>query len=649
MWKEDVAIFLIFSGWYLLMRLERRSQFILWGGLGIVLLNAVVFFLQSKGVEVKVPIQWVSERASEGSVYGFFTDYGALGNAMAMLSFFLGAYAMWGKSAGFPRILMGVAALVSAWIASVSGSRSAVFSLLVGGGVLFSLSWLMIGQLGEVVRRRYRFCLSLVGVVSLIIFVVVGMSTFIKRDVRWESGGVATSSNIRESYWGMAMDQWLQSPMLGTGGRSYSYEGLKFWGGGMSQGDASPEFVHNEYIQVLGDYGVVGFIIFCVILCFYWRRGVRECLVSELSPRSWKRVAGVCGLTVMAIHCLGDFPMRLPFNAILAATALAWCLPRKAAVHSRDANVEPVKAGSLQVKVACIGMLAVMSCAYAGREVWAAVPLIKNQQVREDGEWIPEGHEDLLDDYRLANQRSADFRRSQRIGQLFHLSCLSGAEEDRAMAISYYEESLGRNPYNPVPMVNLGSLYSESGDWERSEEYYLMAEPYAGERSKYFGLAMKVARNKVAQAEEAFRKRAYSHAESYLVGAIEVLAASSQSPSKVRLERDCMVSRIKIALVQRRYDDASHIWEDMKREYKPWVISDKDGQVHLSLANSYYDAANGAWREREPELAKGLYEAAVQHFLKDKATRRGSFDRERDEKLEFCLEALKVMEQGGVN
>ena len=65
----------------------------------------------------------------------------------------------------------------------------------------------------------------------------------------------------------MAFEIFLDSPVLGQGPRSFSYLSLENWDPDMLWIRIGiPDFAHNEYLQVLSDYGAVGFLIIIVLL-----------------------------------------------------------------------------------------------------------------------------------------------------------------------------------------------------------------------------------------------------------------------------------------------------------------------------------------------------------------------------------------------
>ena len=97
---------------------------------------------------------------------------------------------------------------------------------------------------------------------------IAAVSIFSNRAAEDASGGdVVFADSARGSYWPMAIDQISLDPILGSGSRSFSYLCDRFWNPNLRVCSNSPEFVHNEYLQTLADYGAVRLLMILVFVC----------------------------------------------------------------------------------------------------------------------------------------------------------------------------------------------------------------------------------------------------------------------------------------------------------------------------------------------------------------------------------------------
>ena len=642
--KEDLLLMMLGLVTYWIFRFSKLTSTIVLALCVAAIINIIAFIAQKLGLDILVPLDLVSESAGASQSFGLFKDYGALGSAMAISGMVLLSYASWSiSSSSFKRGGALVIALAALVVTFFSGSRSAAVSVAVSVALLIAVSWLRAGFFERNLAKRIKLLVVSLGGVVTTVVIVLTMATFVGRDSKLSASGVANEANVRSDYWGMAFEQSLTSPIVGTGARSYNYESLKYWEGSLSQIDLSPEFGHNEYIQTLGDYGWIGLILLLVVLVSHWCGALKVSCRPPVAERDWQQISGLVGLTAVMVHALTDFPQRLPFNMVLAAICLAWCVPRKE--KGEEAPVGRIKDKGLALILVLISVGVVIFC---GKEVWAAAPLLEAKQAREDGAWSPVGHADTLAAYELANQRAADFRRSQRIGQIYHLFYERGDEPAFGPAVKCYKESLSRHTYNPVPMLNLGKLYTGVGRYDDAEIYYDLAEPLVFARDAYFEYYLHRAELKIAQGESAYNDGKFEIAEQHLVEAVEmVMSGHSDFKPRLKLQRDCYVARVRMAVEVGAYDKAEILWLETKNQVKPWILNRKEAMVCGVLGGVYFNAAVSEWKKREPELAKTLFEKSQDFYKRDRVIRKGIEDVQRDENMDFVKESLEVLKKGG--
>lgn len=645
--KEDLLLIALSLVSYWTFRLPRQSPIVVFVLCVTVSANAMAFLCQKSGLDISVPIQLVSDSAAESKSFGLFKDYGALGSAMAVSGVVLLSFSAWSTgSTPLKRITALAIALVALVITFSSGSRSAAVSVAVAGALLIMVSWVRAGYLSRDSVKRVRLLVVSVGTVATLLVTALAITTFVDRDDKLSATGVASEVNVRSDYWGMALEQSLASPVIGTGARSYSYEALKCWEGSLSSIDASPEFAHNEYLQTLGDYGLVGLILLLFVLLSHWCSALKMACSPPVAGLDWQRGAGLVGLTVVMVHSFTDFPLRLPFNMFLAAMCLAWCVPareeRSEVEGQRDSRIRDRGMALVLILLSCVVVI------FAGREVWAAAPLLEVRQAREDGAWSPVGHEDTLAAYELANERSPDFRRSQRIGQIYHLLYEKGDASALAQAVSFYKESLERHPFNPVPMLNLAKLSVDEGLYDDAKMYYDLAEPWVSARDAYFEYYVHRAKLSIAQGEAAYSSGDITLADQYLkTASLELKKAKSDWKVRLPMLRDCYVARVRMAVESDEYRKADDLWRETQSQTKSWILENPDAMVYHVLGHAYLDAASKEWKRRDPLLAKELYSKSKQFYLADKRVRKNVLDVERDTQLGFVEQALSILKEGG--
>jgi O-antigen ligase len=106
-------------------------------------------------------------------------------------------------------------------------------------------------------------------------------------------------------------------PVFGCGLGEYMTAFSKFKKAGVL---LTVDFVHNDYLQLLAELGLVGFAIGATLAFSVVRMGLRGVVNSSDPEARYYAVACVGALSTIALHSLADFNLYIPANAML----LAW-------------------------------------------------------------------------------------------------------------------------------------------------------------------------------------------------------------------------------------------------------------------------------------------------------------------------------------
>jgi hypothetical protein len=132
--------------------------------------------------------------------------------------------------------------------------------------------------------------------------------------------------NVRIDLWHAAIEQWKLQPFVGTGSGTYLYYGRQFRTERV-QNDAV--WVHNDYLQLFAEYGVVGASLFVIFLgmhlCNGWknfrRLGPERVAESSLvlSDNFALNLGAICAVSAYLVHSFVDFNLHIPANVVLLA------------------------------------------------------------------------------------------------------------------------------------------------------------------------------------------------------------------------------------------------------------------------------------------------------------------------------------------
>jgi len=121
-------------------------------------------------------------------------------------------------------------------------------------------------------------------------------------------------------------------PVFGCGLGGYETAFSKFKMSGMLVTD---DYVHNDYLQLLAELGLVGFVIGSTLAVSIVRVALRCTLKSPNPDAHYLAVACAGALSAIALHSLADFNLYIPANAML----LAWIGGMAAASESRTGEM----------------------------------------------------------------------------------------------------------------------------------------------------------------------------------------------------------------------------------------------------------------------------------------------------------------------
>lgn len=298
----------------------------------LVLINFVIGVYQSQHDRTWSPYNWLGYARTKGpaNAGGFFHSENHLAGFLEGSLYFLCAFALfariklWWRMAALFALLLGLVLLALTY--SRAGIASAGFGLAVFG--VISL-WLF----GKFLGPQFWKYLTAFGVLFLLLgaFLVFLCRDFLTESYR-TSGGMFGDGKFRIAYSQMALKQWQTAPVWGTGARTFGIYARQFtnneddWNGAESK---DPDIAHNDYAQLLGDYGGVGGVLGLLLLISHlgnglrflvWYRNVRFERTGDLFSNSLALALGsVSAVCAYVAHSAIDFNLHIPANALLVA------------------------------------------------------------------------------------------------------------------------------------------------------------------------------------------------------------------------------------------------------------------------------------------------------------------------------------------
>lgn len=305
-----------------------RERLLLVAVLGVLaLVHVVIGAVQFKQQDNFMLIPWFIRSDWEWRASGFYIYPNHLAGLLEMVCFLTLSICCWGRVPNWVRIMGGYCALMCLVGVALTGSRGGYLSVLCGLIVFGGCSLWAVGRVRP--DRRAVVSLATVGGIALLVggalFFMVKSASIAER-----VNTVYEPNNVRLSMWKSALQQWPLSPVVGTGSGTFAYYGREFRTRGNQR---DPLFVHNDYLHLLAEYGVIGAVLglgFIGLHVYSGSRGMKK-IVNERLKAEWRTssnelaltLGALCGTAALLFHSVLDFNFHLPANALVGAILFA--------------------------------------------------------------------------------------------------------------------------------------------------------------------------------------------------------------------------------------------------------------------------------------------------------------------------------------
>jgi len=121
----------------------------------------------------------------------------------------------------------------------------------------------------------------------------------------------------RSTLWRQTLPLIAAYPLFGCGFGGYESAFIKFKNFAPLY---TADFAHNDYLQILAELGLVGFVIAGALLLFVLAKALRASLHASKPGDRWLALACTGSITAILVHSLADFNLYIPANAMV----LAW-------------------------------------------------------------------------------------------------------------------------------------------------------------------------------------------------------------------------------------------------------------------------------------------------------------------------------------
>ena len=385
------------------------------------------------------------------------------------------AFLLVGKMKIIPRILLGYAVVAVALGLAVSFSRAGWVA--AAAGILLVLG-VLLGHRNHRVRAIILLVVMLAGggvFVSHYLSKTTGFTHHVQvKDVEGPGNYDWTS---RLKMWDAAWRMWLDHPWWGVGPAHFDYRFREYRPADLQ---ARPDRCHNDYLNLLTDWGVAGVVIvlagmgiFLAGLLKTWPHIRREenAFGSGQSNRFAFFLGATGGLASLAVHSTMDFNLHIPANALIGVTLLGLLTS-----NLRFATEQYWVRAGVPLKTGLAGALGLVVIVFGVQEWRQGREAYWQAQAEREGDFSPERAAALE---KAFHAEPRNFQTAYDIGECYRTEGLEGGKDYRQLterAKDWYARAIPLDPHDAYSLMRTGMCLDWLGEHEAAEKYYSEAE-----------------------------------------------------------------------------------------------------------------------------------------------------------------------------
>jgi len=425
-----------------------------------------------------------------GRASGTYISPNNLSGLLAMLLPLTLAYLLVGKVKIVTRVMLGYAALAMAAGLAVTFSRGGWAAAVAGMILLFGI---LLGHRNHRLKAVVLLVVMLAGGSFLVSHYLSKTTAYMRRVARPNDSAnlmlTDGSFSSRLEIWGAAAQMWRDNPWLGVGPAHFDYRFREYRPEAIQ---GRPDRVHNDYLNLLTDWGIIGGVIVLAgmgIFVFWlgktwpYVRRAENAFGSGQSNRFAFFLGAVCGLAALAVHSLMDFNLHIPANALVAVTLLALVVS-----NIRFATEKFWFRLRLPAKLALTAVLAAGTVYLANQESRRTRETHWLAQAAKLPNFSPERAAALEKAFACEPQ---NFETAYEIGECYRTQSLNGEKDFAALAkkaMDWYARDIRLDPYDGYGFLRTGMCLDWLGQHgEKTETAYREAE--ARDPNGYFTVA----------------------------------------------------------------------------------------------------------------------------------------------------------------
>lgn len=315
----------------------------------LVLGNLAVGFIHLSGQWDFHVVPHFFRGAEAGRIGGFYANPNHLAAFFSMVLFLAAGLLCFGRAGAMIKLCLAFLVVATTLGVALTASRGALTGLATGAVIFALLALFVVWQ-----TQRHLFwsltggCVFLAGLGGAILWKVN------EENIRAREITSPMANDVRLEIWRAALAQHAQSPLTGTGARMFYDGSIQYRSEDLPTYSGEALFAHNEYLQMLADYGWIGLGLLVLALIAHGVNGlqfigwfVRHRFLQTgrvLSNNLALCLGALAALVAMLVHSLFEFQFHVAAPALTMALLLGVLAnPGQEADGTRRLRLPPVR------------------------------------------------------------------------------------------------------------------------------------------------------------------------------------------------------------------------------------------------------------------------------------------------------------------
>lgn len=294
----------------------------------LVVGNLVVGFIHFSGNWTFHVVPGFARTFGEGGrIGGFFINSNHLAAFFSFVLFLALGLICFGRGGASAKLVLGFIGIAASIGMALTESRGALVGMAVGAAVFSAVGlWVIWKTQRHIFGRLILVVMVMIGLVGSVLYIV--NSEYLKRRAHVNP----VTGDVRQYVWTAAEEQAAMQPVTGMGSRMFYDYCVTLRPAGMAGYHEDPLFAHNEYLQMLADYGWTGVVLLGLVVLAHAANGLRfvRWFASHKFLHTGTLLSNTLGFATGALgalaatmaHAIFEFHFHVAATAITGALVL---------------------------------------------------------------------------------------------------------------------------------------------------------------------------------------------------------------------------------------------------------------------------------------------------------------------------------------